>query len=113
MKLAGQLEAQPEPATRCSWCEREIPSQSRAFAISVSLRAEAFQEVVPGTEERLLLPKAEKQVRMIILPSESPAKRSGKDALFPLCSDRCAGALQSALREELGSAPNEPTQPTH
>lgn len=109
MKLSSEFEDHPAPVQLCSWCEREIKRRHKAFAISVSLRAEAFTEVSPGTEERLLLTKAEKQVRMIILPIESPAKRSGKDAIFPLCSQRCAKALQRALREELVSNQTDST----
>lgn len=103
MKLIPQFETSSEPTQHCAWCERAIRVPAKAFAISVSLRTEAFDEVSPGTEERLLLAKAEKQVRMIILPIESPGKQSGKDALFPLCSQRCAKALQRALRDELQS----------
>jgi len=94
----------PDPAPwpkSCAWCERPLHPNDPAFAISITLRPEAFNEVKPGTVERLLLPRVEKQVPMILFPEGSPGKQAGKDALFQLCSEPCAKALQSALADEL------------
>ncbi len=104
MKRVSTFETLSEPATLCSWCDRVIVVGKKAFSISISLKAEAFDEVTPGTMERLLLTKAEKKVRMVILPLQSPGKLLGKDALFPLCSRRCGMALQRALRAEMESS---------
>ena len=74
---------------------------SRAFAISVQLRPEAFVEVKPGIVEKFLLPRSDRQVPAIILPDNSPGKRLGKDALFQLCSQPCAEALRHGLTLEI------------
>lgn len=87
---------------RCAWCARKIPDDVEVFGISVRLRQEAFQEVDPGTIQPLFLGLAGKTVAMMVVTDDSPAKRDGKDAMFQLCSEDCAKALQTALREEMG-----------
>lgn len=87
--------------TRCAWCGRKIPADKEVFGISVRLRKEAFQEFDPGSIQPLLLGRTGKTVPMIVVTDDSPAKREGKDAMFQLCSEDCAQALQAALREEV------------
>lgn len=86
---------------RCAWCAKRIPDDQEVFGISISLRPEAFREIKPGTVEPMLLYKAGKTVPMMIVTDDSPAKHDGKDAMFQVCSQACAGALQAALREEM------------
>ena len=88
--------------TRCAWCAKRIPHDAEVFGISVRLRKEAFQEVDPGTIQPLFLGMAGKTVAMMVVTDDSPAKQDGKDAMFQLCSEDCAKALQTALREEMG-----------
>jgi hypothetical protein len=88
---------------RCAWCVKRLPRSKRVFAISISLRPEAFQEFDLGSVQPLLLFRVGKTVPMIVLAKDSPAKQAGKDAMFQLCSQRCAKALQAALRAELGA----------
>lgn len=89
--------------SRCAWCVKRIPAEAEAFGISIALRKEAFREIQPGTVEPLLLYQAGKTVPMMIVTDDSPAKRDGKDAVFQLCSEDCARALQTALRAEMGT----------
>jgi hypothetical protein len=87
---------------RCAWCTKIINPNDPAFAISISLRPEAFKEFSPGSVQPLLLFSAGKTVAMMIVTDDSPAKKAGKDAMFQLCSQECAQKLQVALQQELG-----------
>jgi hypothetical protein len=86
---------------RCAWCATVIKPNDPAFAISISLRPEAFKEFAPGSVQPLLLFSAGKTVAMMIVTDDSPAKKAGKDAMFQLCSRECATNLQAALQQEL------------
>jgi len=88
---------------RCAWCAKPIPEDVEVFGISISLKPEAFQEIDRGTVQPLLLMQAGKTVPMMVVSDDSPTRHAGKDAVFQLCSDTCAKALQSALKQELGS----------
>lgn len=88
--------------SRCAWCAKKMPDDAEVFGISVRLRREAFREVDPGTIQPLFLGLAGKTVAMMVVTDDSPAKQHGKDAMFQLCSEACASALQTALREEMG-----------
>jgi len=88
--------------SRCAWCAKKMPDDVEVFGISVRLRQEAFQEINPGTIQPLFLGLAGKTVAMMVVSDDSPAKQDGKDAMFQLCSEDCASALQTALREEMG-----------
>lgn len=87
---------------RCAWCAAVIKPNDPAFAISISLRPEAFKEFAPGSVQPLLLFSAGKTVAMMVVTEDSPAKKAGKDAMFQLCSKDCAQKLQVALQQELG-----------
>ena len=87
---------------RCAWCAARIRSHQPVFGISVRLHEAAFQEVTPGDLAPMLLPALGKVVPMIVVTEDSPARQEGKDAIFQLCSESCAEALQQALRAELG-----------
>lgn len=89
---------------RCAWCARRIKEDEEAFGISVSLHAAAFEEFSPGTIQPLLLGLSGKTVPMLIVTEDSPAKLDGKDAMFQICSETCARALQQALQQELSQA---------
>lgn len=90
---------------RCAWCAGKLPTDTGVFGISIALRPEAFQEMKPGTVQPLLLASVGKAVPMMIVTDDSPAKLAGKDAIFQLCSEQCAQALQAALKAELGGSP--------
>jgi hypothetical protein len=109
MKKASVTGNQWKPAkwrNRCAWCTGRIPTDREVFGISITLRPEAHREVKPGTIEPLLLYKAGKTVPMMLVTEDSPARHAGKDAMFQLCSETCARALQTALRQELGETPS-------
>jgi hypothetical protein len=80
-----------------------VKAEDPVFAISVRLEAAALRELAPGSVAPLLLAKEGRVVAMMVVGEESPAKREGKDAVFRLCSEDCALALQRVLREELGA----------
>lgn len=86
---------------RCAWCVKRIPAARRKLCIPIALREEALREIKPGTVEPLLLYQAGRTVPMMPLDVDSPAREAGKHAFFQLCSQRCAKALQAALRQEL------------
>jgi hypothetical protein len=86
---------------RCAWCVKRIPAAGRKLCIPIALRQETLRETRPGTVEPLLLYQAGKTVPMMLLDANSPAREAGKDAFFQLCSQKCAKALQAALRQEL------------
>lgn len=88
---------------RCAWCSKKIISDASSYTISIALRDEAIREVKPGGVEPMLLYKAGKSVPMIIVADDSLVKARGKDAMFQLCSEDCAKALQAALRDEMTS----------
>ncbi|MBI5773905.1 MAG: hypothetical protein HZA89_09210 [Verrucomicrobia bacterium] len=91
--------------SRCAWCMKKLPSDTQVFGISIALRPEAFKEMNPGTVQPLLLASAGKAVPMMVVKDSSPTKLAGKDAVFQLCSVKCAQALQAALKTELGGNP--------
>jgi|GEM_PF-903153 len=88
---------------RCAWCAGRLPKNRQVFGISLRLRPAAFGEFAPDTVQPLLLAQAGRTVPMMVLAQNSPAKRDGKDAMFQLCSEKCAQALRAALQAELGA----------
>ena len=88
---------------RCAWCTQKIAPNQKVFGIEIRLRPEAFREFDLGSVQPLLLAASGRTVPMLILREDSPAKQDGKDALFQLCSKKCAVRLQKALQLELGA----------
>jgi len=89
--------------SRCAWCVKRIPATRKKLSIPVALREEARREIRPGTVEPMLLYQAGKAVPMMPVEDDSQARNEGKHAFFQLCSQKCAKALQSALRKEMAA----------
>jgi hypothetical protein len=87
----------------CAWCRRHVPGGDEVFGLSA--RAQPGVDLSQYTREGpvlfMPLPQAGTTVHAFVPAVGSPAKRSGADLVFMLCSQDCASDLRDALQREL------------
>ena len=99
------LQSQPQDVllTMCGWCHRIIGEDEEHFARGAKARPESqmiFREK-EGTVVVLEITDGSRQILAIIPKADSPARQQGHDVVFQACSEACADALETKMRDEL------------
>lgn len=92
--------AQVSPMT-CAWCRKPLGDQEPVIGLGAKARRRADLRPYRGQLIELPLGTADKVILAFVPPPESQAAREGNDLCFMMCSNDCAVALRSRLREEI------------
>ena len=90
-----------EALSRCAWCRGYIDENSEVFGLGVTFKPEADLSQYQSHCIEMELLSEEKSVFMIVSKEGSPASQQGKDGMFMVCSQKCAGQLKKAMEEEV------------
>ena len=90
-----------EALSRCAWCGGYIDENSEVFGLGVTFKPEADLSPYQSHCIELELLSEEKSVLMIVSREGSSARQQGKDGMFMVCSQKCAGRLKKTLEEEV------------
>jgi hypothetical protein len=86
---------------KCSWCADEILEDEECFAVGAKASADMDLQALEGTVVEMFLARRDRHVRGLVVTSDSPAKREGKDIVFVTCSESCSEALKQAVDREI------------
>ena len=84
----------------CAWCTKRIAPDTEVFSLGAKAQKGISLNRYKGSTIRLKLRHIDKIVPAIIPTPGSPAKKTGNDVLFMLCSEHCAQQLKRALLKE-------------
>jgi hypothetical protein len=90
-----------EQGNTCAWCGKKVRHDVEVFAVGARARAGVDLTDQEGTIMMITLALTNKRVPALVVTSDSPAKKEGKDLAFVACSRRCAKLLKDALRQEV------------
>ena len=92
-----------EALRNCAWCESQITDHMEVFGFGAKLKPDVDLSEYEGHCIQIGLVSEEKSVYMIVTGQGSEAKNDGKDAMFLVCSEKCAKKLKSVLENEISS----------
>ncbi len=81
----------------CAWCKVEIPEDDEVFGLSGSVKDTSDLKTLDG--DKVTLELNSETANGFAPPFYSDAKREGRDVIFMLCSEKCAGELEEALNK--------------
>lgn len=81
----------------CTWCNREIPSESDAFGFGATASNKIDLTDQEGEFVSLQLVLSDKTVVALVPRAGSSIREDGFDLVFVTCSPECADELKEAL----------------
>jgi hypothetical protein len=81
----------------CTWCNREIPSESDAFGFGATASSNLDLSDQEGKFVSLRLALSDKTVVALVPRAGSSIREDGFDLVFVTCSPECAEELKEAL----------------
>jgi predicted RNA polymerase sigma factor len=84
----------------CTWCNREIPSESDAFGFGATASQKIDLTEQEGKFVSLQLALSDKTVVALVPRADSSIRKDGFDLVFVTCSPDCAEELKRALELE-------------
>jgi hypothetical protein len=91
--------SQEQATNSCAWCKKALLSEDELY--SVAARVKAWVKLPKGPVLELSLDSAHQRVTAIVPAPDSPAKQSGNDLLFAVCSQECGQAVREALHRQI------------
>ena len=92
-----------EALNKCAWCQSEITDHMEVYGLGAKLKSNIDLSEYEGHCIELGLASEEKSVYMMVTGRGSEAKNAGKDAMFLICSVKCAKKLKGVLEKEISS----------
>jgi hypothetical protein len=86
---------------KCGWCGDDIPKDTELFGVSAKARADIDITELQGKVIDVFLTRRNRTVQALVVTTDSPAKKEGKDLLFVACSESCAEALRQGVGKEI------------
>jgi hypothetical protein len=92
-----------EALSKCAWCESHITEYMEVFGFGAKLKPDVDLSEYEGHCIQIGLLSEGKSIYMMVTGQGSEAKNEGKDAMFLVCSEKCAKKLKNVLEEEISS----------
>ena len=92
-----------EALGKCAWCESPITEFMEVFGFGATLKPDVDLSEYEGHCIEIELASGEKCAYMMVTGRGSDAKNEGKDAMFLVCSEKCANKLKNILEKEISS----------
>ena len=88
-----------EALNKCAWCQSHITDHMEVFGLGAKLKSNVDLSEYEGHCIEIGLTSEEKSVYMMVTGQGSEAKNEGKDAMFLVCSEKCAKKLKNVLEQ--------------
>lgn len=88
---------------RCAWCMKKIRDDRPVLGISVQFADGIDFSESQGEVIQIGIHSRNTSVPMIVPADESEAKLQGTDAIFAMCSEKCANKMKETLTKELNT----------
>lgn len=92
-----------EALSKCPCCQSEITEFMEVFGLGAKLNPDVDMSEYEGHCIEIDLASADMSVYMMVTGRGSEAKNEGKDAMFLVCSEKCAKKLKNVLEKEISS----------
>ena len=90
-----------EALSTCACCQKEITDETDIVDLGIQIKSSIdLSEYESHCIELELTPESQ-PVHMMVTAARSDAKQEGKDGLFLLCSQSCAGTFKKTLQDEI------------
>lgn len=84
----------------CSWCGKRVKANAPVYAFGGRMRPGVDLSEYEGSAIRISLATVPKDVICMVAAQGSQAKADGKDFMFMVCSEACAGEMKSVMDAE-------------
>jgi len=92
-----------EALGKCACCGSEITEFMEVFGLGAKLKPDVDLSEYEGHCIEIVLASGKKSAYMMVTGRGSEAKNEGKDAMFLVCSEKCATKLKNILEKEISS----------
>ena len=90
-----------EALSKCPCCQSEITEFMEVFGLGAKLNPDVDMSEYQGHCIEIELASEDMSVYMMVTGQGSEAKNEGKDAMFLVCSEKCAKKLKNVLEKEI------------